>query len=132
MTRVRERVVAFVAGAILLFFAGGTLLGIFGGGTAFLIRFGKSNSLSSQGAAAMWIFLIAGTELPQLLRKSLYIRNQLLCLAAWEFLVACLIEAESFGIGRPSEVVFTIAVSVLALYSVVALFRPPDVFGGSG
>jgi hypothetical protein len=120
-----EKVLAFGLSILLLVVISARLSGVFNHGVMFLTTIGRSHSPAVElfGDAAI-LLLMGGAEATALLARSALIRAQLQCWAVWCFLLACAFLTRSWFLGPRIAVALAVAIGILALYSIILLFKP--------
>jgi len=123
----QERVAAALGSLILLLFIGFELEGIANNGLAFFKGLSIDPGEGLIGQASI-IFLLVTPNSGNLILQSVFMRVQMQCLAVWLFLLGCMFTVRSWWFAPKALSVFVIAISVLGVYSLIALVWPLDLF----
>jgi hypothetical protein len=118
---------------MLLWVIGYTLANVIRYGSMFITQFPRSTPAEELFGAAAVLFLLACPDdrATRAIRTPV-IRSQIQCWAAWGFLLGVMFIIEPMSLGLISLLPFAIAMSLLALWSLVVLYRPRDLLGGGG
>ena len=125
--RSQERVAAALGSLILLLFIGFELDSIANNGLAFLGDLSIDPGGGLIGQASI-IFLLVTPNSGNLILQSVFMRVQMQCLAVWLFLLGCMFTVRSWWFAPKALSVFVVAISVLGVYSLIALVWPLDLF----
>ena len=123
-----EKLIATALSVMLLSIVGMTVDEIVKYGIAFIDLMPRETPWQGPFGTGVMLGFLGWTEFGALIRVSRSIRVQVQCLAVWSFLLACMFAVRFRPFGPKLVLPFTVAICALALYSLVAVFRPRDLF----